>query len=369
MRLLVQPGDGVGPIVKAITGSKKNVEIVIFRFDEVEVEKALAKAVSRGVSVRALIAHTNRAGEVNLRKLEMRLLAAGVTVARTADDLVRYHGKLMIIDHTELYLLAFNLTVLDIERSRSFGIVTRDKEVVAEAVKLFEADTQRASYESGCDSLVVSPVNARKRLGALIKSAKKELLIYDLKVSDPSIIRLLDERTKAGVVVKIIGRMTHKLSGVETRKLSPMRLHTRTILVDGKEAFVGSQSLREAELDARREVGIVFDDSKIVSALVKVFENDWEQSQSSSEATTSDAKPVEKAAKKVAKAVTRQLPDVLPVLNGAVSDAVGGELSLKAADVEDIVKNAVKEAVVEALSSVVGDAVEQSGGASREATK
>jgi hypothetical protein len=50
-------------------------------------------AVTRGVSVRALIAHTNRAGEENLRKLEMRLLAAGVTVARTTGDLVRYDGK------------------------------------------------------------------------------------------------------------------------------------------------------------------------------------------------------------------------------------------------------------------------------------
>ena len=42
-------------------------------------------------------------------------------MARTADDLTRYHGKLMIIDRRELYLLAFNLTSADIGRSRSFG--------------------------------------------------------------------------------------------------------------------------------------------------------------------------------------------------------------------------------------------------------
>jgi hypothetical protein len=60
-------------------------DTAIFRFDQREVEKAMAHAVTRGVAVHALIAHTNRAGERNLRRLEMRLLAAGVTVARTAD--------------------------------------------------------------------------------------------------------------------------------------------------------------------------------------------------------------------------------------------------------------------------------------------
>src|SRR6202023_1933797 len=119
------------------------IEIVIFRFDRIEIEKALATAVSRGVFVHALIAYTNRGGEKNLRELELRLLAAGVTVARTADDLVRYHGKMMIVDRRELYLLAFNFTFLDIEHSRSFGLITTNRKVVHEAVKLFEADTKR----------------------------------------------------------------------------------------------------------------------------------------------------------------------------------------------------------------------------------
>jgi cardiolipin synthase A/B len=134
VKLLIQPGDGFQPLIKGINGAKKSIEIVIFRFDLREVEKALAGAVSRGVSVQALIAHTNRAGEESLRQLELRLLAVGVTVARTADDLVRYHAKYMIIDRRELYLLAFNLTRLDIERSRSFAIITRNRTLVAQAV-------------------------------------------------------------------------------------------------------------------------------------------------------------------------------------------------------------------------------------------
>ena len=139
MKLLIQPGDGAGPLIKAINSAKDTVEIAIFRFDHREIEMALSHAVSRGVTVRALIAHTNRTGEQNLRKLEMRLLAAGVTVARTADDLPRYHGKLLIVDRREAYVLAFNLTYLNIERCRSFGVVTRSSAIVHEAARLFDA--------------------------------------------------------------------------------------------------------------------------------------------------------------------------------------------------------------------------------------
>src|SRR5262249_18479605 len=124
MKLLVQPESGVAPIVSAIKSAKKTIDVAIFQFDLTEIEKALGTAVERGVVVRALIANTNKGGEKGLRKLEMRLLEKGVTVSRTADDLVRYHGKYMIVDGQTLWLLGFNSTSLDVFRSRSFGIVT-----------------------------------------------------------------------------------------------------------------------------------------------------------------------------------------------------------------------------------------------------
>src|SRR5215471_4402947 len=102
MKLLIQPEDGISPLVKAISQTRQSIEILIFRFDQREIERALAAAVARGVSVHALIAHTNRAGESGLRNLELRLLSTGVTVSRTAGDLTRYHGKMMIVDGREL---------------------------------------------------------------------------------------------------------------------------------------------------------------------------------------------------------------------------------------------------------------------------
>ena len=114
MQLITQPEDGVAPIVEAIDRARKTVDIVIFRFDLDAIEKALTAAVGRGVAVRALIAHTNRGGESKLRKLESRLLKVGVTLSRTADDMVRYHGKLLIVDGRRAFVFGFNYTKQDI---------------------------------------------------------------------------------------------------------------------------------------------------------------------------------------------------------------------------------------------------------------
>jgi cardiolipin synthase len=361
VKLVVQPGDGVAPLVKGINRAKKSIEIVIFRFDRKEIEKALANAVSRGVFVHALIAYTNRGGEKHLRELEMRLLAAGVTVARTADDLVRYHGKMMIVDHRELYLLAFNFTYLDMEHSRSFGIVTINRKLVQEAVRLFEADTKRQPYTPGLATFVVSPVNARKQLAAFIKGARKQLFIYDPEISDPVMIRLLEERAKAGVEIKIIGRVTRPGSGLTVRKLSLMRLHTRTMVRDDREVFVGSQSLRALELDARREVGVIFQDLRVARRLIRTFHDDWEfKEQPVEQRAKEELAPAVKVAKKVARVVVKELPPLAPVVQTTVKEVVGEnvDIDLDPEELEETVKDAVREAVKEVVSEVIEEVAE-----------
>jgi cardiolipin synthase A/B len=371
LKLLVQPGDGVAPLVEAINRAKSRVEIAIFRFDRAEVEKALANAAARGVFVHALIAYTNRGGERNLRKLEMRLLEAGITVARTADNLIRYHDKFLIVDRRELFLLSFNFTHLDIDHSRCFGLVTTNPKLVAEAVKLFEADTLRQPYVPGLPTFVVSPENARRQLAAFLRGAKKELLIYDPEISDAAMLRLLEARAQAGVEIKLIGRVGRAGPKFAVRKLSTMRLHTRTIIRDGSQAFIGSQSLREMELGARRELGVIFRDKKIVDSLARIFRDDWEAIERAREQPVQaqctppqdEAAQAAKVAKKVAKAVTKELPPVAPVLRIVVRELVGEAANgdLDTAVVEEQVEDAVKQAVKEAVRDAVETVVEQNG--------
>lgn len=279
MRLIVQPEDGVVPVVTGIRQAKKTIDMPIFRLDHIEVDKAIKSAVKRGVVVRTLIAHTNTGGEKGLRKLEQRLLATGATVSRTADDLVRYHNKFMIVDGRTLFVFGFNFTHLDIDRSRSFGIVTSNRRLVQEAIKLFEADFNRKPYSAGLKSFLVSPENARTELANLLRGAKQQLLIYEIRVTDNAMVRILKERAKAGVVIRVMGKLQKKDLDAEIEKF-PGKLHARVIIQDGKKAFLGSQSLRRLELDERREVGVIITDPRIVRELVSNFESDWAETDS-----------------------------------------------------------------------------------------
>lgn len=277
MKVIVQPDAGVVPVVGAIRKAKKNLDVCIFRFDIDEIERALGAAVQRGVTVRALIAHTNRGGENRLRKLEQRLLAAGLTVSRTTDDLLRYHAKYMIADDM-LHLFGFNFTKLDILKSRSFAVATRDRKSVLEASKLFEADATRQTYKPSKSRLVVSPDTSRDMLSAFIRGARRELAIYDSKVQDPAILKLLKERVAKGVRVRVLGGAKKGDAAIEVRPLKAMRLHVRAIIRDGTQAFVGSQGLRKEELDSRREVGVLVNNPTVTKKLMQVFEADWADS-------------------------------------------------------------------------------------------
>jgi cardiolipin synthase len=275
MELIVQPADGLKPLLTAIASAKRALDLIIFRFDLKEVEKAIQAAVSRGVNVSALIAHTHSGSDKRLRQLEQRLLEKGVTVSRTGDDLVRYHGKLMIVDREELYVFGFNYTSVDLS-CRSFGVVTRDRKMVCEALRLFDADAaRRPEFDPELDGFVVSPENAREQLATFIKRTKKSLAIYDPRMTDTQMLRLLHLKAKADVDIRVIGRVGKRAGNIRVQKLPGLRLHVRALIRDGDTAFVGSQSLRALELDARREVGLIFKDSKVVKRLQEVFEEDW----------------------------------------------------------------------------------------------
>jgi cardiolipin synthase len=362
VKLLIQPDDGIKPLIDALRKAKSSIRILIFRFDRVEIEKALIDAVGRGVSVQALIAHTNQGEEKNLRRLEMRLLAEGVTVTRTADDLIRYHGKMMIIDEKVLYILGFNFTHMDIDLSRSFGVAITKTSIVKEAIRLFDCDSKRRPYTKAKDDLIVSPVNARKRLTEFIGGTKKTLLIYEMKISDREFVKLLNKKISNGVEVRVLSRASAKSGTIPVRRL-PSRLHLRALLRDGNAVFLGSQSLRKLELEARREIGVIFRDKKTVKQMEAVFEKDWK----TSEPVVEDSKLVSALtvpARKVAKQVSKQIaikPVVEQVIEKVIDpkDPTPFEPDEVAQTVREAFHDEVQDAVKEALKEVVMTAAEQ----------
>jgi cardiolipin synthase len=273
-RLLVQPDDGAAPLLQAIDAARRSLDLYVFRLDHRDVADALKRAARRGVAVRALVAHTRRGGEAGLRELEKRLRQMRIAVSRSDDDLQRYHGKMAIVDDRRLLVLGYNFTRRDMEHSRSFGLMIEDGGAVGEARRTFEADFARRAYVPEDGALVVSPFNSRSVLSRMIRQARKQLLIYDRRLSDGMMLRLIEKQARAGVEVRIIGKIERRLKNVAVAPFAG-RLHVRAIIQDGRHLFVGSQSLRRTELDKRREIGVVVSSAPAVRRALRVFQQDW----------------------------------------------------------------------------------------------
>jgi uncharacterized membrane protein len=115
---------------------------------------------------------------------------------------------------------------------------------------------------------------------------------------------------------------------------------------------VGSQSLRVAELDSRREVGIIVRDSKVVSRMVRTFEADWERKKGAE-----DAEVTTRAVKKQLKAMVRKLSPLNPIVKEAVSEVVSkvGSDTLDSKEIKETVEIAVKEAVRERVPEMLNE--------------
>jgi hypothetical protein len=167
------------------------------------------------------------------------------------------------------------------------------------------------------------------------------LLIYDGKLTDPQIVRLLQTRAKAGVDVRVIGHFSKQDSGIQAVKLTSTRLHAQAIIRDGRQVFLGSQSLRKVELDARREVGLITRDPRVVKSLLDTFEVDW---------LSSISMKASREKKDEATAIAATLKEVVKdVVKEAVVGAGGvapGAKQVKAV-VQEAIKDAVKEAAEE----------------------
>jgi phosphatidylserine/phosphatidylglycerophosphate/cardiolipin synthase-like enzyme len=207
-------------------------------------------------------------------------------------------------------------------------------------------------------------VNSRKVLRSFLKRAKKQLLIYDPQISDKEMIGILQERAKSGVEVRVIGKLSGRAS-LSVHKLTRMRLHTRTIIRDGHQAFVGSQSLRPAELDSRREVGLIIRESKVVRKLLACFESDWRASGGAKDQTIPAEETPSVTQKEEAEEAVAVLVQELRPLTNTVRKAVKKVVAKAGEEVlhDKIVKTTVKKVVKKAVKQAVKEATRRSGAA------
>ena len=157
---------------------------------------------------------------------------------------------------------------------------------------------------------------------------------------------------------------------LDVQKLAGTRLHTRVIIRDRKQAFLGSQSLRAAELDSRRELGLIIHDAKTVKSTDRDLRGRLDQQETKKEdgadrrtRTQAADKPAvsEKEAEKAVQVLTKELDPLAVSVKKAVMTAVAnsGEDILHDKDVKHTMKQVVKKAAKEAVKEAVQEAQER----------
>lgn len=281
LALIVQPGDSFFPIVDAIDSAHQTIKMTIFRMDDPIVRDALKRAAHRGVNTQALVAPASKGWTRRNKKLieDLSHLGVAVRTPRAAkENIKRYHYKVLTVDDTHSLILTFNPTQKNLHYARDFGLLVRDRLITNEINRLFDADWNEEPFKPEDLPLVISPHNSREKLLALLNSAQRTIRIVDAKVEDKQIVGLLMRKAAGGCEIKIISRdasLNQVVQNFQVRKLGRYKLHAKCIVVDSLFFYIGSQNLREVSLDARREVGMITQDSAMARKIERIFDEDW----------------------------------------------------------------------------------------------
>jgi phosphatidylserine/phosphatidylglycerophosphate/cardiolipin synthase-like enzyme len=248
-------------VIEFIRSARHSLRLSVFRCDDLTILRELGEAAWRGVRVEALMTGRAKGWSGRLDALAGCLTRMGVVVHRFSNQDMKYHAKFIVADDQASLVGTLNLTRKCFQRTRDFILVSRDPRLVAGLLALFRADVQgRAAPRAG--RLVIGPENSRQQIEELLKSAKESIRILDHKLSDPRILAILRERRRRGVQIEI-----H--SGDAGDSLVP---HGRLIIVDHSVAVLGSLSLSQPSLDARRELAVILQQPDLIAKLERHFE-------------------------------------------------------------------------------------------------
>ncbi len=289
LSLIVEPDQGLSEIDREIATAERSVEVTMYELDDTTVEQELVADKRRGVRVRVLLNGGYYGGGFSENDDATRYLRAnGVAVRTSSASFALTHQKTITIDDRTSLVMTLNLTSRYYATSRDFAVVDTKTADVAAIEQVFDADWSHTSISpsAGSGDLVWSP-GAESEQIALIDSARSTLDVENEEMADSAITSALCNVARRRVQVRVV--MTDEDSwreafdalaacGVQVRTYAadaPLYIHAKEILVDGREAFVGSQNFSWTSLQDNRELGIVTFARVIVSRLGQTFASDF----------------------------------------------------------------------------------------------
>ena len=294
--LIVEPDDGLDPVLDLIAAARDTLRIKQFTFTDEALVDAVIERRAAGVDVRVMLNAAKSGGERANDETFDRLRDAGVTVAWTNPAFYVTHEKSIVVDRSAALIATFNLCTKYFTRTRDFGVVTTDPGQVAQIIEVFEADWAHGNWVPANNSgLLWSNSNSRVVMAQFIDTATTHLDVQHPKFVDAVILDRIVAAADRGVKVKVLCGGRHGISdsdvldtfsslrtlnyfGIKVNKQKNLRAHAKVVIVDRERALVGSMNIDRSAFDLRRELGVTVDDPVIVDRLITVFKQDWASS-------------------------------------------------------------------------------------------
>jgi cardiolipin synthase len=296
-RLIVLPEDTAKPLIDALAGARRSVNIRMFLFTDPDMVAAVKAAEQRGVKVRVMLNPQRRDGSAENEETRKALADTGVEVRDSSPAFALTHQKSMVIDGESGYVESLNWETRDLTQTRDYAVVTTDALEVSEMMRCFDADWSQTEFKPDPKSrLIWCPNNGRARIAAFIDSAQHTLWLQNERYQDTVIVERLVRALARGVKLHIMARPPHNLKkdkliegvgglrimrdvGAKVHRLKHLKLHGKMLLADGARAVIGSINLAPGSFDERRELAIETDAPEVVERLRAITQQDWENSQ------------------------------------------------------------------------------------------
>lgn len=284
VRFIAEPNDGVVPLVAFIAAAHNTLDGEIYLLSDPAIERAFSDAVVRGVRVRLIIEQHPYGGDKGSAQGAYQYLTGHGVQVQWGSPAFRFtHAKNLIADGTQAWIGTMNWTPAAFSRNRDFAAIVNDPNLLRATAALFAADWAHLPGTTLAPGLVISPLNARHDIMALIENAGYTIDVYAEEITDRQVVQDLIAAERRGVHVRIVYTGIGNLgalaqAGAQVQRVTyPHYIHAKAIVVDGNRMFVGSENLSATSLDKNREVGLVLRDRLAISLVEQPFAADLQR--------------------------------------------------------------------------------------------
>jgi cardiolipin synthase A/B len=292
-RLIVQPDDGLGPVLDFIGSAQTSLLIKQFTFTDESLIDAVVARKQAGVDVRVMLNAARSGGDRANDETFERFSAAGISVQWANPKFYVTHEKSMVVDEKTALVATFNMCLKYFTATRDYGVIIDDPVHVAQIVEVFNADWNHDDWvPSVYEGLLWSNSNSRYHMARFIDTATHRIDVQHPKFVDAVILDHLAAALERGVKVHVLCGGRHGISegdvldtfaslrtlrrfGAKVHKQKNLRVHAKLMIVDDERALVGSMNIDRSAFDLRRELGITVTEPAVVARLKETFEQDW----------------------------------------------------------------------------------------------